>query len=1026
MISPSLLAIVVALQPAPPIVLDDFESTSGWKTTPSDGVSLEIHEDQGLHGKSIRLDFDFHGHGGYAVIHKDIKVRVPANYEFTFSIRGPAPSNTLEFKLIDPTGDNVWWSNQPGYVFPAEWKTVTRKKRHISFAWGPVGGGDLKDVAAIEFAITAGTGGKGSVWLDDLKLTPLDPTGPYTLTPRLTAEALQNHPASMAMDRNLETAWRSPASNQPRMLEIDFKARREFGGLVINWEKNARPYAYTVTTSIDGSTYNTVYTQEPSGAIRDYLYLPESDARYLRLNFSPSSNIGLSEITVEPLAWSSSKNDFLKAVSRDARLGSYPRFFTNRQSYWAVVGVNGDTHEGLFDTQGRLETGKAQFSIEPFIRTGERFITWADASTRASDADGYLPIPSVTWTASPIEMKITSFASGEAGSSILFGRYQVRNVSAQPRKATLYLALRPFQVNPPWQFLNTPGGFAPIDSIAFDGNAVHVSGNRIVIPVSRPVGFGAVSFAQGSLVDQLRSGSIPSAKSATDNLGLASGVLAYDLILGANADTVIYVAVPLHEATPACMLSGCGERWASSQLDSVTSGWRNDLDNVQITLPRSASRISESIRSNLAYILINRDGPAIQPGSRSYERSWIRDGSLTSAALLRLGHSKEVKEFLEWFAPYQFENGKIPCCVDARGSDPVPENDSHGEFIYLVAEYYRHTGDRATLEKMWPHVAKAFSYQDSLRLSRQTPEYKAPDKQVFWGLMPQSISHEGYSAKPMHSYWDDFFALRGFKDAAFIAQTLGKQEAVHYAWVRDVFNKDLHASIQLAMQQHHIDYIPGAAELGDFDATSTTVGVNPGGELGTAIDGRIRQTFEKYYANFVKRRDSRKPWGAYTPYEWRTVGTFVQLGQRQRAHEIADWFFTHQRPKEWHQWAEVVMEKPDSVQFIGDMPHTWVGSDFIRSMLDMFAYENDNDSTLVIGAGIPSKWLREDNGVGIKDLSTHYGPLTYTMRQGPKGITVMIDSGVRVPRGGIIVKPPVGRETKVVRVPARVTIPPER
>ena len=155
---------------------------------------------------------------------------------------------------------------------------------------------------------------------------------------------------------------------------------------------------------------------------------------------------------------------------------------------------------------------------------------------------------------------------------------------------------------------------------------------------------------------------------------------------------------------------------------------------------------------------------------------------------------------------------------------------------------------------MWPHVAKAFAFQDSLRVSRTTPDYQSGDKRVFYGLLPQSISHEGYSAKPMHSYWDDFFALRGFKDAAFIARTLGKQEAVHYAEVRDIFNKDLHASIQLAMKNHHIDYIPGAAELGDFDATSTTVGVNPAGELGTAIEPQIRQTFDRYYANFVKRR----------------------------------------------------------------------------------------------------------------------------------------------------------------------------
>ena len=75
----------------------------------------------------------------------------------------------------------------------------------------------------------------------------------------------------------------------------------------------------------------------------------------------------------------------------------------------------------------------------------------------------------------------------------------------------------------------------------------------------------------------------------------------------------------------------------------------------------------------------------------------------------------------------------------------------------------------------------------------------------------------------------------------------------------------------------------------------------------------------------------------------------------------------------------------DSAQFIGDMPHTWVGSDFIRSMLDMFAYERDNDSSLVIGAGVPETWVREEKGVGIRNLSTHYGLLSYSMRSVVRG-----------------------------------------
>ncbi|HZK77858.1 MAG TPA: hypothetical protein VFC35_03045, partial [Gemmatimonadaceae bacterium] len=245
---PALAAMVIG-QSA--IVVDDFESVAGWKATPSDGVTLNISQGTGVHGKAMRLDFDFHGHGGYAVVHRDLKLTLPANYEFSFAIKGPAPVNALEFKLIDPTGDNVWWSNNPRFVFGSEWKTFTRKKRQISFAWGPLGGGEMKEVAGIEFAITAGTGGKGTVWIDDLQLTPLEPDGPYTLTPRLTSSPASPaiHDAAKAMDGNPATRWQTLFDKpNPTTLDIDFLKRREFGGLTIDWYVY-RPAAYSVSTS---------------------------------------------------------------------------------------------------------------------------------------------------------------------------------------------------------------------------------------------------------------------------------------------------------------------------------------------------------------------------------------------------------------------------------------------------------------------------------------------------------------------------------------------------------------------------------------------------------------------------------------------------------------------------------------------------------------------------------------------------------------------------------------------------------
>ena len=150
-VTPAVPVAPAAQTSVPTIVLDSFDSVTQWTATPADGVEISVHPDSnGAHGKAMRVDFDFHGHGGYAVIHRPLNLTLPPNYEFSFAIKGDAPTNTLEFKLIDSTAENVWWSNNPNFVFPKDWKTITRKKRQISFAWGPTADRELKRFAAIE------------------------------------------------------------------------------------------------------------------------------------------------------------------------------------------------------------------------------------------------------------------------------------------------------------------------------------------------------------------------------------------------------------------------------------------------------------------------------------------------------------------------------------------------------------------------------------------------------------------------------------------------------------------------------------------------------------------------------------------------------------------------------------------------------------------------------------------------------------------------------------------------------------
>jgi hypothetical protein len=519
---------------------------------------------------------------------------------------------------------------------------------------------------------------------------------------------------------------------------------------------------------------------------------------------------------------------------------------------------------------------------------------------------------------------------------------------------------------------------------------------------------------------------VPAAREIRDETGLASGAFAWDLEIAPRGAQDVILDVPLHAGTagasPPLTLS---KKIFDDRLTRAGAGWGEAVDRVNFRVPPSAASLVATLKSNLAYVLVNRDGPWIQPGSRAYERSWIRDGALTSSALLRLGHSEEVRAFLLAFAAKQFPDGRIPCCVDARGADPVPENDSHGEFLFLAAEYFRYTRDAATLEALWPRVEKTVAAIDALRRTRLGPEFDAPGKRAMRGLLPESISHEGYSDRPVHSYWDDAFARKGLADAAFLAAALGRsEEARRFGEIAAAFEADLLASIALVIAENGLDTLPASVEKHDFDPTSTTASLEPCGLQEKLPRAELARTFDRYVTEARERRDGTRAWDAYTPYELRTVGALVRLGRREDAHEMLAFFLKDRRPAAWNGWAEVVGREPRVPHFVGDMPHTWVGSDFIRSFLDFFALERGDDGreSLLLGGGLPEEWMRAPGGVAVEGLRTPWGPLRFSVSASERGLTarVVLD---RIPPGGLSLSwnlPGLPRDATVNGKPAEV------
>jgi len=747
--------------------------------------------------------------------------------------------------------------------------------------------------------------------------------------------------------------------------------------------------------SDDGSGWREVRRVDMGDGDSDPVALPESEARYLRLQLDdgPGGEYALAELHIEDLAFAETPNAFLTNVAATKPCGWYPRGFVGEQPYWTLLGIDGGHAQGLLGEDGAVELARGGPSVEPFVVVDGRVVSWADVQASQSLQDGDLPIPSVHWRHPAFALDVTAFAQGTPGSSQLVARYVLRNTGSTARDYTLALALRPLQVNPPSQFLNTPGGFSRIDALGFVGDIALVGGQPRLRALATPDAVFATTFDAGDVVAHLLARTLPPERSVSDPTGLASGAWLYRVHLAPGESREVAWIAPLTGALPTGSVDVEGAQRA------VVASWRKTLDQVRIRVPDDGRRVVETLHTALAHILISRDGPRLQPGTRSYARAWIRDGAMIDDALLRMGRADVARDFVRWYAPFQFASGKVPCCVDDRGSDPVPENDSQGEFIHAVAALYRYTGDRALLASLWPHVEAAARYMDTLRASERTEANRARNP-AFYGLMPASISHEGYSAKPMHSYWDDFWALRGYRDAVRIAHWLGR-DASWLTASRDQFEADLRVSIATTLRQKGLDVLPGSAELGDFDATSSTIALTPGDEQGRLPDALLRNTFERYWTEFVARRDGGRAWKDFTPYELRTVGSFVRLGWRDRAGQALDFFLDHRQPPAWNQWAEVVSHTPRTPFFLGDLPHAWVESDYVRSVLDLFAYERPQDEALVLAAGVPSAWM-DGQGVAIEGLRTPYGTLAYTLRRRGGVLELRVPAGLRLPSGGLV------------------------
>jgi hypothetical protein len=482
------------------------------------------------------IDFDFGKVTGYVSARRSLPIDFPARFEFTLNLRGDAPPNALQFKLLDATGDNVWWANRTDFRFPRDWQGHRFRQRDIGFAWGPTGDRQLRRTASAELVIASGSGGgKGSVCFDRLVLRRLPDT-------------------------------RSP--DEPR----------EFDRVTVRWPAGASPSHYDLQFSDDGSTWRTVrHVERARGEVQHHLF-PDAKARAVRV-------LAGTQPTAIELGEAEDANAFFAGIARQSGRGAYPRAYIAQQSYWTVFGVDGGSVASLLSEDGVVEPVPGVGALEPFLVSDGRVASWADARISHSLRDGDLPMPATHWRVGDLGLDIAAFGGGKAVDARAVVRYTVRNLGKRARKLALALAWRPFQANPPTQFLAHRGGASPIETLKWDSDALWVNGALRLRPMQSPSSVRVEPAAAGPVGDWLAEA--PPAGRALDVAdpdGFANAVLRYDMRLGPGEHRTIDVVLPV-TAAPLPARIDVGREQAR-----VAARWRAALDRVGIDGPGEGGR----------------------------------------------------------------------------------------------------------------------------------------------------------------------------------------------------------------------------------------------------------------------------------------------------------------------------------------------------------------------------------------------------------------------------------------------------
>ena len=663
-----------------------------------------------------------------------------------------------------------------------------------------------------------------------------------------------------------------------------------------------------------------------------------------------------------------------------------PAWSKNEPYSWTMTGNSQASEEALVSSDGSVTPWAKAPRTEIWVYDkDEEILTYADPKQiEFSLLDSHSPIPTWEWQSTNVIVTNTLF--GDHKNKAIRWKVALTNHSDSHVELDMMLSVRPFATN---------ANSAPICQLNTQRSNQMWVNNKPFLTADMPAKYTGAAHLDEVMYAALN-GTVPSSKVVRDPTnGSLAAVWSYPVKLAPGETKDFHFAFP---DTPGSNFPDV-DLPLEQQINKALQHWKQETAKVTIELPDLS--VQNGLNASLGYLLLSLDPDGPHPGPLAHDAVWVRDAAYTGLALLQFGHAETVQNTVTSTFKSQDSDGLIP---PIRGKNtPWDDNewDSQGQAIFLAYQYYRYTNNEIQIREWYPNIRLAALY-----ITKLISENTNPDNATS-GLLPPSKSAEDLGPADWHHYWDDFWAVTGLEQAAFIAKELDQHDdAIWMTSEANALRTAILDSVRVVMGPDP-EYIPGAVEstTGSAMARGTVPALWPNEVLPRNID-LISRSFDTYHRLWIEPDNGgfRHLGGQFWPYGGLELAhAYLKINRTDVMHQILSWTLRNQTLPGTYAWAEQV--NPLNGGFSGgDMPHAWAAASYTTLVREMLISERDD--TLFLLQGAPEWWLTESREIILANVPTHYGNINILTlndiipsENGWNGTMTMKLSGASPPNG---------------------------